>query len=203
MEVLNQQYDPAKSVAKGAKVAGTAATSGGLVGILLWAALGALRQKGSLPWDEEQDQVVMGLAVTGAASVVAGIRQWWSNRKKHRTKSVYTPRNSTGAVIAVLIGLGACLGGLSGCVTTTQPDGTRVRQIDPSAVDLAWEQYIRIQTERDRLAALQAEKDAAKEAARQERIAELERQAREIFDAILGNTLDGVPSHLGVTKGSS
>jgi len=83
------------------------------------------------------------------------------------------------AVAGPLIAFGSIL---SGCKTTTLPDGTVVQQLD---LDTAMAVYLAVSAERERLAAEDAREDAADEAARQERLAALERRLAPVRDWLL------------------
>lgn len=81
----------------------------------------------------------------------------------------------------LVVGLGL-IGVVSGCKTTTLPDGTVIEEFD---LDTAMAIYLVYVSERDRLAAEDAREDAADEAARQARLAELERQLGPVRDWLL------------------
>jgi len=70
-------YNPKKAVLKGAQTAGG---TGGLA-VLLGILLRSIRVKNpELPWSPTEDVVIVGVAV----GLLAGIRRWWRNRRKHK-----------------------------------------------------------------------------------------------------------------------
>lgn len=99
---------------------------------------------------QEQIPAIVGALAVGAIPAVVNM---WKNRDKEGNP-FYQPQSYLPVVLAML-----ALGGmLSGCITTTQPDGTVVQQVD---VSTAWAIYEAVQAERARIEAERRDADAA------------------------------------------
>lgn len=145
MEVKNENYRAAISVKKGAGDASAAAAGGGAGVVLGTVLVSSLRNAAIAPWDVGLDGAVIGLVATGLASAAAGVKRWWRNRKKYRTRTVFSPR-SVGMVVGVIgsLALGLCAaaqdvltvtetGGQIASVVyewTSKTDGTAVGQTE-------------------------------------------------------------------------
>ncbi len=168
MHVVNQAYNPVVSAQKGATdgaVVGGGAGLGLLLGTL---AARLLAAKGVTPADGSVDQLVVGVVTGIVASGVAAASRFIRNRIKHRT--VPAPRRPIGTPVLFLLvslSLGALL---SGCITTTDRDGTVTTSVDTVALSTAWDRYERMQARHD---ALEAERGRAPVARRLEIDAEL------------------------------
>ena len=182
-QIPNPNYSPATTAGKAAAEGGVVlagATLGTLVGSI---AVNALRQTGKAPWTPDMD----GYAVTAAAgllaSVFAGAKKAARNIRKHRW-------------IPVLAIMGLTLA-LSGCVTTTAPDGTRTVSVDPGAVagtvDTAFASWERLESRR---ALLEAERERARRDRDAERVAIIEREI-----ARLSPELERAAARLGELAG--
>jgi len=91
MEVKNRNYRARVSAEKGLGDGATALGSGGAAGVLVYALLGLLRQKGNIPWDEGQDEIVIGGAVALGSGCFQAFKRWRRNRRKHRTRTIPHP----------------------------------------------------------------------------------------------------------------
>ena len=106
VEVKNQNYQPGKSVEKGAKGA-VATTIGGAMTTLVVIALQAI-QAGGL--DDAMTTALTGAILTLVTAGISGAAEWWRNRSKHSAIRIWKP----GGCILVLLALGV---GASGCAT--------------------------------------------------------------------------------------
>lgn len=147
----------------------TAIGGGGVVGALAW-----LRSLGALPWGEDQDAV---MAVFITTFLVPVLSRWFKraiDALKGGGKRGYT---FLPLLLCVLIPL-------SGCITTTHPDGSVTRQTDVAATIAITEQTLHLleisyamymeQAERgDAIKAARAEARAAEQAERMAALREL------------------------------
>lgn len=160
---VNPDYDPATTVGKAATEGGVVlggATLGALVGSLV---VNSLRTAGKAPWGPDLDGYAVTIAATALGSLAAAGKKALRNIKKHRWLSV-----------VAIAGLAV---GLSGCVTTTAPDGTRTTTVDGQAVvgavDTAFATWDRLEARRK---FLEEEKARAAAARDRERVAIVERE---------------------------
>jgi hypothetical protein len=75
------------------------------------------------------DLVAVGVVATVFGSAVAMLKRAKRNIKKNR-------------FLGLVVVAGLCLGGLSGCITTTLPDGTVVQSLDTAALKEAYGVYL-------------------------------------------------------------
>lgn len=114
---------------------------------------------------QEQIPAVLGALAVGALPAIVNT---WKNRDKPGNPFYQAP-----SYLPVVLALVSLAGLLSGCITTTAPDGTVTQQVD---VSTAWAIYEAVQAERARI---EAERDAADAADR----ARLEMQLRALSEA--------------------
>lgn len=112
--------------------------------------------------------------------LVPAIVNTWKNRDKEGNPFYSPPGIYRGYLLLILPALAAS-GALAGCITTTGPDGTVTRQVDPAitdqlTIDNAWALWESIQAEK-------AELEAKRAAAKAEDRAALERQIRVLSQA--------------------
>ena len=134
----NPEYNPTISLDKGITNAKSAGIGGALTTLLLVGV--TLAQGGKL--DEVAATGVVSAVVALGAAAVAGLGEWWRNRKKH------SKVRRTGRLPVVLLIASLALGGaLSGCETLTLRDGTVVQRLDTAALQWA---YNALKDERDK-----------------------------------------------------
>ena len=157
----NPNYDPALTAGKAAQEGGVViggATIGALVGSLV---VNSLRQAGKAPWGPDLDGYAVTIAASAVAAVAAAGKKALRNIRKHK----WLP-------VVVIAGLAVAL---SGCVTTTAPDGTRTVSVDPGAVagtvDTAFATWERLESRR---ALLEVERERARRDRDAERVAIIE-----------------------------
>lgn len=151
------QSNTTRSVA-GATVVG----GGGLLGVIAW-----LRAIDALPWGPDHDEMI---AVFAATFLVPVLSRWFK-------KAIDAMKTFLPLLLCVLIPL-------SGCITTTHPDGSVTRQADVAATIAITEQTLHLleisytmymeQAERgDAIEAARAEARAAEQAERMAALREL------------------------------
>lgn len=129
----------------------TAIGGGGVIGALAW-----LRSLGALPWGEDQDAV---MAVFITTFLVPVLSRWFKRAiDAVKPKGGYT---FLPLLLCVLIPI-------SGCITTTHPDGTVTRQADVAATIAITEQTLHLMEISYAMYLEQAERGDAIEAARAE-----------------------------------
>ena len=129
----------------------TAVGGGGVIGALAW-----LRSLGALPWGEDQDAV---MAVFITTFLVPVLSRWFKRAiDAMKPKSGYT---FLPLLLCVLLPL-------SGCITTTHPDGSVTRQADVAATIAITEQTLHLMEISYAMYLEQAERGDAIEAARAE-----------------------------------
>jgi hypothetical protein len=129
MAELNEKFD-VKVTAEKAASDGGAVAAGGTLGTAVGGLLVAtLRGRGLSPWPEGMDVVAVGVVATVFGSAVAMLKRAKRNIKKNR-------------FLGLVVVAGLCLGGLSGCITTTLPDGTVVQSLDTAALKEAYGVYL-------------------------------------------------------------
>ena len=129
----------------------TAIGGGGVIG-----ALARLRSLGALPWGEDQDAV---MAVFITTFLVPVLSRWFKRAiDAVKPKGGYT---FLPLLLCVLIPI-------SGCITTTHPDGTVTRQADVAATIAITEQTLHLMEISYAMYLEQAERGDAIEAARAE-----------------------------------
>jgi len=106
-------------------------------------------------------------------SVIGAVLKAVQNYQKTAGK---VPTYPSGYILA-LAGLAAAL---TGCVTTTAPDGTTTTTVDSAALETAWNMYERLEA---RKAALEAERQRADAARQAEIIDELRTLEPQIVEA--------------------
>jgi len=168
----NPEYNPTISLDKGITNAKSAGIGGALTTLLLVGV--TLAQGGKL--DEVAATGVVSAVVALGAAAVAGLGEWWRNRKKH------SKVRRTGRLPVVLLIASLALGGaLSGCETVTDRDGTVTQSVDTEGlldtVNVAFTTWERLETLRQTLA---AEREAAKTANNAEAMARLDAQLEAI-----------------------
>lgn len=104
----------------------------------------------------EQLPMILGSLAVGMVPVIVNV---WKNREMDGNP--LKKRSSYPSGYMWLAALAIPVAALSGCVTTTHPDGTITQAVD---IDTAWAIYERYQMERARLEAEKAEADAARRA---------------------------------------
>lgn len=97
MDVKNQEYKATVSLVKGAGDGATAMGSGGVAGVVVYALLAILRNQGDVPWDEGQDDMIIGGAVAVGSGLFQAFKRWRRNRKKHRMKTIAHPLSASGS----------------------------------------------------------------------------------------------------------
>lgn len=99
------------------------------------------------------------VAVVAGMGIIGAVLRAWNNVRKQSDRPAV--EYHTRGLLLILIPMLALGGMVSGCITTTQPDGTVVQQVD---VSTAWAIYEAVQAERARLEAERREADAAERA---------------------------------------
>ncbi len=172
-------YDPIISVEKGAKAGGVAGL-GGVLGTLVLVGVSAV-QSGGL--DDAGANTLAGAIVTLATVGGSALVTWWRNRRKHVGRK--KPFSPTMRGVVVLLAASLAAAGMAGCQTTVGSDGSTTYSIDPVALSTAWAAYSEMEARR---AALEVQKQAAKDAERQriqDQITALEPDIRAAWDRIL------------------
>lgn len=119
----------------------------------------------------------IGIAVAGAA--------WRAYR--NMAKNTDKPGNPLGGgnvPSGYLLAVAGLAGLLSGCVTTTAPDGTQTTQLDPVALETAWATWERYEARRAELERQRAEADAAERARIEAEIRRLEPEIRRMAERL-------------------
>lgn len=116
-----------------------------------------------IPAGDLTDKALLTLGVSAVAAVLRAVNNVRKTRKKPQT---------SGYVVAFAIA--GLAGLLSGCVTTTAPDGTTTTGMDPVALETAWATWERYEARRAALEAAKAEADAAERARIEAEIRRLE-----------------------------
>ena len=146
----------------------TAIGGGGVIGALAW-----LRSLGALPWGEDQDAVMAVFVTTFLVPILS--------RLFKRGIDAIKPKGGGYTFLPLLL---CVLIPLSGCITTTHPDGSVTRQADIAATIAITEQTLHLleisyamymeQAERgDAIEAARAEARAAEQAERMAALREL------------------------------
>lgn len=112
---------------------------------------GALTQV-EIPEGDLTDKALLTLGVGVLAAVFRAVNNVRKTRKAEPRPAAYVNYKNL-ALFAVLLSLG-----LSGCITTTAPDGTVTQAVDTVALSTAWDRYERQQARRD---GLEAERERA------------------------------------------
>lgn len=110
--------------------------------------------------------------VAFAIGAIGAVGKAIHNYRKTKGRAPYLGSRSGYALL--LAGLAVAL---SGCITTTAPDGTVTQQVDVDAISTAWERYEAVQARREALEREQATADAA-------RRAEIEAELRRLLPEI-------------------
>jgi len=84
-------------------------------------------------------QVTVSFIIGALGAIAKGIQNYKKTKARRETLSGY---------ILALVGLSVVL---SGCVTTTAPDGTVTTSVDHAALESTWAALERLQAQRDRL----------------------------------------------------
>lgn len=119
------------------------------------------------------DQATIAFAIGAIGAVVKAVQNY---RKVSKA-----PVQFSGYKYLVVAGLVAAL---SGCITTTAPDGTQTTQIDPVALETAWATYERYEARRAALEAAKAEADAAERARLEAELRRLEPEIRALAERL-------------------
>ena len=136
MKIENPNFDEAVTASKAASDGGEVAAGGTLGTALGGLVVASLRGRGLSPWPEGMDIVAVGVVATVFGSAVAMLKR----ATRNITKTKYRP---------LLVVGGLLLGGLSGCITTTLPDGTVVQSLDTAALR---EVYLELTREEEKAA---------------------------------------------------
>lgn len=113
----------------------------------------------------------IGIAVVGAA--------WRAYR--NMAKNTDKPGNPLGGgnvPSGYVLAVAGLAGLLAGCITTTAPDGTTTTQIDPVALETAWDTWERLEARRAAIEAAKAEADAQERAQLEAELRRLEPEIR-------------------------
>lgn len=129
----------------------TAIGGGGVIGALAW-----LRSLGALPWGEDQDAVMAVFVTTFLVPILSRLFKRGIDAIKPKGGYTFLP-----LLLCVLIPL-------SGCITTTHPDGSVTRQADIAATIAITEQTLHLLEISYAMYMEQAERGDAIEAARAE-----------------------------------
>lgn len=148
---MEPTYDPKKSLDKGVD-AGTTATVGGAV--LTLVQVGVAVSQGATV-SEAVISAGVSAAMTLIVAGVSGFRAWRKNRKKHKKAERYYSQSGYLLAVAGLAGL------LSGCITTTAPDGTVTQQVDGVLLETMLTRYDRYVARQE---LLQIEREKARRA---------------------------------------
>ena len=130
----------------------TAIGGGGVIGALAW-----LRSLGALPWGEDQDAVMAVFITTFLVPVLSR----WFKRAIDALKGGKGGYTFLPLLLCFLIPI-------SGCITTTHPDGSVTRQADIAATIAITEQTLHLLETSYAMYLEQAERGDAIEAARAE-----------------------------------
>lgn len=137
MKIENPNFSEAVVVSKAASDGGAVAAGGALGTAIGGLLVASLRARALSPWPEGLDVVAVGVVATVLGSAVAMVKRAKRNIKKHR-------------FLGLVVLLGLCLGGLSGCETLTLEDGTVVQRLDTSALKEAYVIYLQEEERRAR-----------------------------------------------------
>lgn len=136
MKIENPNFSEAVVVSKAASDGGAVAAGGALGTAIGGLLVASLRARALSPWPEGLDVVAVGVVATVLGSAVAMVKRAKRNIRKNKFLRL------------VLVG-GLLLGGLSGCITTTLPDGTVVQSLDTAALR---EVYLELTREEEKAA---------------------------------------------------
>lgn len=137
MKIENPNFSEAVVVSKAASDGGAVAAGGALGTAIGGLLVASLRARALSPWPEGLDVVAVGVVATVLGAGVAALKRAKRNIKKHR-------------FLGLVVVLGLCLGGLSGCETLTLEDGTVVQRLDTSALKEAYVIYLQEEERRAR-----------------------------------------------------
>jgi len=119
----------------------------------------------------------IGIAVAGAA--------WRAYRNMRKNPELTgNPLAGPNVPSGYLLAVAGLAGLLSGCVTTTAPDGTVTTQLDPVALETAWATWERYEARRAELEAAKAEADAQERARIEAELRRLEPEIRRLAERL-------------------
>lgn len=119
----------------------------------------------------------IGIAVAGAA--------WRAYRNMKKNGNLTgNPLGGGNVPSGYLLAIAGLAGLLSGCVTTTAPDGTTTTQLDPVALETAWATYERYEARKAALEAAKAEADAQERARLEAELLRLEPEIRRLAERL-------------------
>lgn len=126
-------YDPKVTASKATESGLAAGAGAGVGGGLALLVVGSLREQGWALWPAALDELAVMVLAALAAALVAALSRAYANWVKNRVRS-HVPD-----IFGLVVVMGLALGGLSGCMTTTLPDGSVVRSLDTVAIERAWQ----------------------------------------------------------------